>query len=267
MSHNSDENGHPPVIRFCGKTDVGKKRASNQDSIYVPEPGGHFFILADGMGGHLGGEEASGIATDVGRQVFEEVIVRTETEPFNIDATAQPSYAARLTRSAILEADRKIVQTSEQRSDLRGMGATVETLYFSDGNVTIGHVGDSRVYRLRDGTLEQITEDHSILNEELKRRKMTPEEIRNFPFKNRIMRALGHLVDGRIDVLEEPAKPGDVYLMCSDGLTDVVADSIIEQVVRDNSDDVKACCAKLVSLANEGGGPDNISVIVVVVDQ
>ncbi len=233
----------------------------------MPDTDGFFFILADGMGGHLGGEEASGIATDVGRQVFEEVIVRTETEPFNIDTATQRSYAARLTRAAILEADRKIVQISEQRSDLRGMGATVETLYFSDGNVTIGHVGDSRVYRLRDGSLEQITEDHSILNEELKRRKMTPEEIRDFPFKNRIMRALGHLVDGRIDVLEESVKPGDVYLMCSDGLTDVVDDSTIERVVKDNFDDLKSCCAKLVDLANEGGGPDNISVIVVAVDQ
>jgi len=252
-------------LRSCGKTDIGRKRKNNQDAILLNQDAG-YFVLADGMGGHLGGEEASRLATEVVSRVFSgdaEIDTLSEDDAATL---LNLSETARLTRLAALAADSQVMSVALQRRELHGMGATLETLFIRDGVATIGHVGDSRVYRMRGGSLEQVTEDHSVLNEELKRRSMTPEEIESFPFKNRIIRALGHLEDRRVDIIEEPLRPGDLYLLCSDGLTEVVDDSTILDTLAARQDDLPACCGKLVELANGGGGPDNISVIVVAAD-
>lgn len=253
-------------IRSFGKSDIGKKRKNNQDAIFL-SPGNNFFILADGMGGHMGGEEASRLAIEMAGRVFRYPESLPKFGPVDKKSIEKLSDdIARVTRAAILEADREVVKTSEKRHDLKGMGATIETLVIDNGIATIGHVGDSRVYRKRGGGLEQVTEDHSVLNEEMKIRKMTEQEIADFPFKNRIIRALGHLDDRRVDIHQGEIEQGDVFLMCSDGLTDVTSDKEIEKILGEHKGDPKGSCESLIQAALDGGGPDNVSVIVVEFD-
>lgn len=253
-------------VKGIGKTNVGIRRRSNQDSIFIDEDGS-IFILADGMGGHLGGEEASRIATSVVSGVLRDSShlknVKPEDKKYIDDLLSE---AAKLTKIAIFDADREIVEQSRNRTDLRGMGSTIETLFIQDNTATIGHVGDSRVYLMRDGKLEMVTEDHSILNEEKKKRAMSEEEIANFPFKNRITRALGHLSDKQIDIVQKDLKPGDTFLMCSDGLTDVADDWEIEEALLEADGDLDKATDHLVDMALDGGGPDNVSVVLVTVE-
>jgi len=253
-------------VKGYGKTNVGIRRRSNQDSILVDQDKS-FFILADGMGGHLGGEEASRIATSVISSVFldSDPMSRVSAEDVKF-IEGLPNEMAKVTKLAIFLADREIVQESNNRADLRGMGSTIETLYIHDNMAIIGHVGDSRVYMMRDGKLELVTEDHSILNEELKKRDMSPEEIANFPFKNRITRALGHLSDRHVDILQKELKPGDTFLLCSDGLTDVTDDWEIEEALLEADGDLEKAADNLVDMALDSGGPDNVSVILVMVE-
>ena len=173
MSEESDPMPADYKIVSCGKSDVGMRRAQNQDSIYL-NPENNFFILADGMGGHQGGEEASRLAIEVGGSIF-----LNPDGPFELSDEDQYSLieiddeAARLTRVAILCSDNEIMRMAREQIELQGMGSTIETLCINDGIATIGHVGDSRVYRFRDSALEQVTEDHSLLVQEMKRREMT----------------------------------------------------------------------------------------------
>lgn len=252
--------------RSFGKTDVGKKRENNQDSILL-SPDNKFFILADGMGGHQGGEEASRLATKTVAGVFSSPgsapMLNTADE---MSLNNLVNKAKRLTRAAILAADQEIVNSGKENPELHGMGATIETILLEDQMVVIGHVGDSRIYRMRGGSLEQITSDHSVLAEEMKRRKMTEKEIEDFPFKNRITRALGHLDDRVVDIHREKIEKGDMFLMCSDGLTDVASDKEIERILNDSKGNPQTACDVLVQTALDGGGPDNISVIVVEFD-
>jgi len=265
MAQTGDSGSKGLNISSFGKTDVGKRRKSNQDSIFL-SPDNRFFILADGMGGHQGGEEASRLAIETVRGVF-----NSPDGPRQLGETDEeslkniPDTISRMTRAAVLEADRAVVEKGGQTPELQGLGSTLETLVIGEGAATIGHVGDSRVYRLRAGALEHVTEDHSVLAEELKRRKMTPKEIKDFPFKNRITRALGHLDDRRVDIHKYGLEKHDLFLICSDGLTDVARDEEIESILRETKGDPKGACEKLVQTALDGGGPDNVSVIVVVV--
>ena len=253
-------------VRGAGKTNVGIRRRSNQDSIFVDEES-LVFILADGMGGHLGGEEASRIATSVVSSVLKDSshLNNVKSEDLRFIENL-PNEAAKITKIAIFEADREIVEQSRNRADLRGMGSTIETLIIQDNVATIGHVGDSRVYLMRDGKLELVTEDHSILNEERKKRPMSDEEIANFPFKNRITRALGHLSDKHVDILQRELKPGDTFLLCSDGLTDVADDWEIEEALLEADGNLEKASDHLVDMALDGGGPDNVSVVLVIVE-
>ncbi len=265
MASASDSGSKDLSISAFGKTDVGKRRKNNQDSIFL-SPDNRFFILADGMGGHQGGEEASRLAIETASRVFNapgapQQLGRADEESLR-DISDKIS---RLTRAAILEADRVVVQKGEENPELQGLGATIETFVIDEGAATIGHVGDSRVYRMRAGALEHVTDDHSVLAEEMKRRKMTPKEIKEFPFKNRITRALGHLDDRIVDIHKYGLEKHDLFLMCSDGLTDVAKDKEIESILRETKGDPESACEKLVQAALDGGGPDNVSVIVVLV--
>jgi len=265
MAQASDSGSAGLGISAFGKTDVGKRRKNNQDSIFL-SPDNRFFILADGMGGHQGGEEASRVATEMVSAVFNAPDGPRQLGKAD-EASLQdiPDTISRMTRAAILEADRVIVRKGEENRELQGLGATIETLVIDEGAATIGHVGDSRVYRMRAGALERVTEDHSVLAEELKRRKMTPKEIKEFPFKNRITRALGHLDDRIVDIHKYGLEKHDLFLICSDGLTDVANDEEIESILRETKSDPESACEKLVQTALDGGGPDNVSVIVVLV--
>ena len=253
-------------VKGVGKTNVGMRRRNNQDSIFV-DPDGGLFILADGMGGHQGGEEASRIATRViSRSVLGPSALANVHPEDKEYVNSLPNDSAKVVKVSIFEADREIVRVSHTRSDLRGMGSTIEALYFQENMATIGHVGDSRVYRMRDGKLELVTEDHSILNEEMKKRPMSEEEIANFPFKNRITRALGHLGDKHVDIIQKDVKAGDTYLLCSDGLTDVAEDWEIEEALLEAAGDLEKASDRLVEMALDGGGPDNVSVILAMVE-
>lgn len=254
------------TIKAAGRTDIGVKRRNNQDAILLADDL-TYFVLADGMGGHQGGEHASAIATAAAGAVFSGAVTDAALSAADRKSMAAlPDPAARITRHAILEADRRIVEQSATRPELAGMGATIETLYIRDGAATLGHVGDSRIYRLRGGRLAQVTEDHSVLNEELKRRRMTDEEIANFPFKNRIVRALGHLADRRVDIHQVELASGDLFMMCSDGLHDVADHEDVERALAQLAREPVRACERLVELAIAGGGPDNISVIIVAVE-
>lgn len=249
-------------FQSCGKTDVGRQRESNQDSIYIDSENG-VFILADGMGGHQGGERASMIATEVAGRLLSERRKGVKLGDASKAGLKGRRGDAWMTTAAILKADEVIMNAGASYPELKGMGSTIEALYINGGSATIGHVGDSRVYHMRDGVLRQLTEDHSILNEIVKSGTMTEEEAERYPFKNKITHALGHLPDKRVDIFSERVEPGDIFLMCSDGLTNVVSDGEIRGCLAESEDDPWAVCEDLVGRANEGGGPDNISVIVV----
>jgi len=248
-------------IHFFGKTDVGRKRSNNEDSILTDDPL-QLYILADGMGGHAGGEEASKIAVTSIR----DFIANTENDedstwPFEIDPNL--AHPARRLIVSVMIANSNIMETAKKNKELKGMGTTVVSMLVNGEKVYLTHVGDSRIYRLRDNTLTQMTADHSMLNEELKRRKMTEEEIRNYPYKNRIVRALGHMDKVMVDLKEVDLRSKDYYLLCSDGLTDLVSDQEIQQTMIDGGDDCEAATNALVDKANGYGGKDNISVVAV----
>jgi protein phosphatase len=141
------------------------------------------------------------------------------------------------------------------------MGTTVVAIVVVDDGVLIAHVGDSRVYRLRDGQLEQLTEDHSLLNDYIKMKKLSEEEIKNFPHKNVIVRALGMKESVKVDTVLDPPKPGDIYILCSDGLCGPVTDEQIREIVGGHATDLKQACSALIDKANAAGGPDNITVV------
>lgn len=252
-----------PLLQSYGRADVGRARASNQDAIYIDNDGG-VFVLADGMGGHRGGERASRLAVEVAGRLLSRRRARgVGLGPESAAALKNSRGAELLTRTAILKAHEVILKTSRSYPELSGLGSTIETLLIDRGTATIGHIGDSRVYLMRDGELKSLTEDHSMINEMVKSGGMTEEEAARHPFRNKITRALGHMPDTRVDVAGMEVRGGDLFIMCSDGLTNVLSDDRISARLARDDDDLEAACEGLIEMANEGGGPDNISVILV----
>lgn len=244
------------ALKMAGLTDPGMRRENNEDAyLTVPEIG--LAVLADGMGGHLAGEVASGIAVDVIRRNLIAAFANGET------AGDARSLEAESIRAAIERANQAINETSAARPDCAGMGATVVAAVFHDDRVCVAHVGDSRLYRLRDDRLEQVTEDHSMIQELLRRGFITPEEARISTNKNVVTRALGVDSAVKVDVAEQPVSEGDVYLLCSDGLSDVLATEAMQEILVRHGDDLDAALSELVAQANAGGGPDNVSAILV----
>ncbi|TVQ80676.1 MAG: Stp1/IreP family PP2C-type Ser/Thr phosphatase [Bradymonadales bacterium] len=235
-------------LRSCAISDVGRKRQKNEDS-YLINDELRLFIVADGMGGHAGGEYASRIA------------ITTIEESFKTASTEQLNFPEKLIESAIVEAGGKIVQKAEEDRALRGMGTTVVALCFSDKKAILGHVGDSRAYLFRDGILEQLTEDHSLVNEQVKSGLISAEEARNHQFKNIITRSLGVTAEVEVDLISKKLKAGDVILLCSDGLSNLVELSEMEKELRDR--ETVLATKAMVDLANKRGGDDNITTIVV----
>ena len=240
------------ALKMAGLTDPGMRRENNEDAyLTVPEIG--LAVLADGMGGHLAGEVASGIAVDV---------IRRNLIAAFADGDA-PSLEADSIRAAIELANQAINETSAARPECAGMGATVVAAVFHDDRVCVAHVGDSRLYRLRGGQLEQVTEDHSMIQELLRRGFITPEEARVSTNKNVVTRALGVDSAVQVDVAEQPVNEGDLYLLCSDGLSDVLTTEAMQDILVRHDDDLDAALAELIAQANAGGGPDNVSAILV----
>jgi serine/threonine protein phosphatase PrpC len=222
-------------------TDTGKKRRRNEDD-YVVEP--PLFAIADGMGGAQAGELASSLAAGAIRE----------------DEGTEGSGERRVTE-LIQEANRRVYQRSSQDAAASGMGTTMTVALVSNGNVVFGHVGDSRAYLIRNGKLEQLTEDHSLVAELVRSGKLSPEEAETHPQRSVITRALGTDPDVDVDTFSIETVPGDLFMLCSDGLTSMVEDDVILQTVEKNRDNLQAAAKALIRAANKGGGEDNITVV------
>jgi len=235
------------------------KRNHNEDNLLLlPEE--RVFVVADGMGGHSSGEIASKIAVDEVGEFFRMTSQDQDiTWPYKMDK--QKNYDENRLAVAVKLANQRIFEKASAETKFKGMGTTIVTVYFAkDNEVVIGHVGDSRVYFFRDGQLRQITEDHSLLNDYLKAKKLTPEEIENFPHKNVIVRALGMKDNVVVDVNRVEPRPGDIFLLCSDGLSGMVTDEQIQTVLQ-NTKDLDKACAQLIDSANANGGNDNVTAV------
>lgn len=250
-------------LREAGKTHVGMKRSHNEDAfMLVPEH--KLFVVADGMGGHACGEVASGLSVDTIRTFFSKTAEDEDaTWPCRFDRTL--SQTANRLKAAIELANHHIYEQAQSDSRFRGMGTTVVGIAFDDTTVSVAHVGDSRVYRFREGLLTLLTEDHSLLNDYKKMANLTEEEERNFPHKNIIVRALGMKDRVLVDVHSEPPMAGDLYLLCSDGLTGEVEDPDIQTILAEAGDDLDGACDTLIEIACQNGGKDNVTAVLVLV--
>lgn len=245
-------------IEVAGITHVGMKRNHNEDN-YLLLPEENLCCVADGMGGHSSGEIASKIAVDELGEFFKMTSRDQDaTWPFKMDKTR--NYDENRLATGIKLANAKIYERASSDSKYKGMGTTIVTVHFANSTVYVGHVGDSRVYFFREGTLKQVTEDHSLLNDYLKAKKLTPEEIENFPHKNVIVRALGMKESVVVDVARIEPKEGDIFLLCSDGLSGMVNDMQMQEVLSKTSELEKAC-SQLIDLANAAGGNDNVTCV------
>jgi protein phosphatase len=222
-------------------TDTGRKRRRNEDAYVVQPP---LFAVADGMGGAQAGEVASKLA----KAALE------DTDP---GALSGPERVI----SLIQEANRRVHERSNADPATSGMGTTMTVALVEGRSVAIGHVGDSRAYLVRDGRLEQLTEDHSLVNELLKSGKLSPEEAETHPQRSVITRAVGTDPDVDVDSFTIDAQDGDIFVICSDGLTDMVDDDDILDVIEENLRDLDRAARELVGAANRGGGEDNITVV------
>jgi protein phosphatase len=247
------------ILEVTAKTDVGRKREHNEDSVGADNSIG-LILLADGMGGHNAGEVASGIAINVvyskvKNELAEMVTGQVDEESGYSVESLKVKQAVELANAAINHASRTNVQCA-------GMGTTVVAGLFYDNRMTVAHVGDSRAYRFRNKRLEQLTKDHSLIQELVDRGfYATVEEAEAAGNKNLITRALGVEPEVKVDVQEDVVQPGDIYLFCSDGLYDMVPDDKISLTLKDFGANLAQAAENLIKLANENGGKDNVSVV------
>jgi protein phosphatase len=235
-----------------GETNTGRKRRRNEDTFVCEPP---LFAVADGMGGAQAGEVASAIAATAlsGALAQGENVAAPETE--------------RLVARLVREANRRVHDRAEHDPNVSGMGTTMTVaLVGSDGLVAIGHVGDSRAYLLRDGSLEQLTDDHSLVAELVRRGELSPAEAEVHPQRSVITRALGTDPDVDVDTLSVEARPGDVFLLCSDGLSTMVDTDTISELVARNRNDLESATRALIKAANDEGGEDNITAVLFAID-
>lgn len=245
-------------IEVAGQTDVGRKRTHNEDNFAILAEYG-LYVVADGMGGHASGEVASQLAIDTLEQFFSATGDDPDrTWPYKMDRSK--GYEENRLVTGIKLSNLRIYETAQHNAKQRGMGTTIAALFAVEGGLYVAHVGDSRVYRIRDGHIEQLTEDHSLLNDYKKMKHLTEEEIANFPHKNVIVRALGMKETVKVDTRFEAPRSGDVMLLCSDGLCGPVSDEQILDIVV-HSKDLPAATAALIDEANKNGGPDNVTCV------
>ena len=250
-------------------TDVGKVRQNNEDNFLVLD-NARLFVVADGMGGHANGEIASRICVDAiaeaySNNTFRET-VRERYRKLRKDEGYNKPFAQYELTSAVEYSNYAIYQTASRDPGLRDMGTTVVCMQLVGQRVYLSSVGDSRIYRWRDGKLAQLTEDHSLANEYVKLRLLKLEDVSRFPYKNVIVRALGLGEHVEVDTLWRRARGGDRYMLCSDGLSDLVADPEVEQIMA-RADGPQQASRELVDIALAYGGVDNVTVLSVWVDE
>ena len=249
-------------IESYGISNVGMKRNQNEDSYLINDDMG-LYMVADGMGGHLGGEYASKLAVTT----VEEVLRNLRLDP---DATQirgvneEDSDPGNQLSHAIREAGRRIHDQALFDENLRGMGTTAVAVLFQSPYLYIANVGDSRAYLVRNGKIEQVTEDHSLVSEQVKAGMISASDARGHKLKNIITRSVGYQEEVDCDVVRREARHGDKLMLCSDGLSNLVEDAEIEQIIEKY--DLHEACEKLVNSANSRGGDDNITVVILQVD-
>jgi protein phosphatase len=243
-----------------GVSDPGRVREHNEDTIGTDGDIG-LVALADGMGGYKAGEVASGIAVRTIMGLVKEAVEREDLT--RRDAASGLSRSGILLRDAIQRANKIIYQTARSQANCEGMGTTVVAGLFFDDKLTIAHVGDSRLYRLRGQDFSQVTRDHSLIQELVLRGLYTPQEAQRATAKNYVTRALGIEPTVEVDVTEVPACKDDVFLLCSDGLSDMVQDEDIQLTISTFGANLQTVARQLVLLGNDNGGRDNISVVLV----
>ena len=234
------------VIGSSARTDTGRRRRRNEDALVCEPP---LFAIADDMGGAQAGEVASQLAAESVREQGQ-------------DGLTAPEQVTELIRAA----NRRVYAHSSENPAARGMGTTMTVAMVESDSVVIGHVGDSRAYRSRGLELTQLTEDHSLINDYIRMKRVTPEEAENWPHKNVIVRALGMKESVQVDIVTEKPHANDVYLLCSDGLTGMVKDDQIQHILSSERD-LDRAVERLITAANEEGGVDNISCILARVEE
>ncbi len=261
----SEDGTARPSIRSAGLSDVGRRRKSNEDSFSISEDG-TLFVVADGMGGHAAGEVASRLAVESierhisGTDPRKEPTIPASFRSPGVDEAGLPVPARRVL-NAIRLANQEIVRSVRKDSSMRGMGTTVVIAYVPGSRAYIGSVGDSRAYVVRDRSLRQLTSDHTLVNDQVRAGALTSQEARHHPARNILTRAVGSQEEVEADLVELDLRPGDILLLCSDGLTTMAEDADILKTVLAHSDDPEAASRALVDLANERGGEDNVTVV------
>ncbi|MBS1188478.1 MAG: serine/threonine protein phosphatase [Rhodocyclaceae bacterium] len=251
------------ALEVATRTDPGRVRSHNEDAVFGSAEQG-LVILADGMGGYNAGEVASGMATTLLASNFGRLLKQVgHCQPLAVDADTGKRVSHRHIEEEVASANSAIYNTAQSQPQYAGMGTTLVMAWFYENQVTVAHIGDSRLYRLRDGDFRVITRDHSLLQEQLDSGMITAEEARHSQNKNLVTRALG------VDPVVEPeihdyeVEPGDIYLLCSDGLNDMVDDEEIGLTVQTLAANLELAADQLIQMANDNGGRDNVSVILV----
>ena len=248
------------TIEFAVRTDAGVVREHNEDAVFA-NPSLGFAILADGMGGYNAGEVASGMATTILAAELEKGLNTTPAHA--IDEASGERFARRCILDAITRTNTAIFDAANSQADCAGMGTTLVMAVFYDNRMTVAHIGDSRLYRLRGEEFSAVTRDHSLLQEQLDKGLITAEAARFSENKNLVTRALGVDPTVKAEIKDYEVRPGDIYLLCSDGLNDMVEDEEIGSALQMLSSNLELTANQLVEMANDNGGRDNVSVILV----
>ena len=254
-------------MQVFAKTDIGKARDNNQDFYYISNPQDipGIYILADGMGGYTGGEIASRMAVEASsnyiksnfEKMVETINLRKQTEE---DKNIEKDEILKLLRSSIQYANMVVYEESKKNPELEGMGTTLDVSVIYNNKIYIGHIGDSRVYRIRNKVMRKLTKDHSYVQQLLEDKKITREEAMHHPKKNMLTKALGCTSFIDPDLRARALNKNDIILMCSDGLTNMVSEEEIYEITKENP---KEAANNLIMLANKNGGYDNITVLII----
>jgi len=245
----------------AAKSDVGRKRHGNEDSFCLaPEIG--LFVVADGMGGHAAGEVASRLAVDTIQAWVSKYLSGSDAAMQGKPEPAR-SREANFLLSSILLANRVIYDAAQVRREYVGMGTTVVSVLAVNDRVVLAHVGDSRIYRVRGEGILQLSRDHSLVQQQVDRGIISAEEAQGSQYKHLITRALGLKETVEVDLVEQLAQPGDILLLCSDGLSDLLEDEEMADIVREHARDLEEACQALVDRANYKGGDDNITTLLI----
>jgi len=248
-------------VTSYGQSDIGKKRKNNEDNFLIDHDI-YLYVVCDGMGGHAGGEQASATAVETIGDVLK-TLSSSRNLTFSYSEKDFPE-AVNMLKYAIKKASNLIYEKSKNDPILKGMGTTCTALWLRNNQVYIAHVGDSRAYLVRGRTIQQVTEDHSWVREQVKAGLLSLEEAKLHSYKNIITRSVGFEEDVKIDTFTKDIQPGDTYLLCSDGMSNNVKDEDILKII--TTSPVKEACLRLISSAIENGGDDNITVIVVTIE-